>query len=90
MVTADAFRFWQDNVNNAAERENKREYWPMGIDRQQTWWKLENVFSECLKKYDPAGRRKFLKSMLSVFDMFTIKVTREDGGKSIDTAIKCN
>ena len=28
--------------------------------------------------------------MLSVFDMFTIKVTREDGGKSIDTAIKCN
>ena len=43
-----------------------------------------------LQKYDPSGRRKVLKSMLSAFDMFTIKVTREDGGKNVCGVIKCN
>ena len=58
-VNADAFQNWESTTDAAVERQNKRDYWPAGVERKQTWWNLENVFTDCLKNMILLGKERY-------------------------------
>ena len=89
-MTPYDFEVYQHNVNAAHEHSDDPSYWPQGLEGRQVLWSLKDFFSDCWKKYDPSGRKKIMQSMLSAFDLFSVKVERTDNGKHVSCVLKCS